>query len=254
MKILKNIVYLSLVFIFSTICFGGTIDPSNKDSQYIEYAQKYNCVFRIITKKKNKITSSSSCVAINPKWILTAAHIFENKKDQNAFVIINNKQYMVSKIFVPKDFDPDIIGYNDIALGLLVEKIDIPIKYPELYKEKNEKAKIADIIGWGVTGTFNKGASIDDSKIRCGTNRISNIDKHLLMCDTSRNDNGSPLEFLISHGDSGGALFIDQKLAGINSLVFSDDGKPDSSWTDDSGHTRVCLFIDWINSTILANE
>lgn len=254
MILTKKIGYFSLLLIIGTICMAGTIDPANQDNQYVEYAYKYNSVFRLVTKKNNKITSSSSCVAINPKWILTAAHIFENKRNHNTYVVINDKQYMVSKIFVPNDFNPNKIGYNDIALGLLDENIKTQIKYPELYKEKNEQNKIADIVGWGVSGNFNNGASFDDSKIRAGTNRISDIQKHLLMCDTSRNDQGSPLEFLISHGDSGGALFINNKLAGINSLVFSNDGKPDSSWTDDSGHTRVSLFIDWINTTISANE
>jgi hypothetical protein len=74
------------------------------------------------------------------------------------------------------------------------------------------------------------------------------------MCDASRSDKESRLEFLISHGDSGGGLFINKKLAGINSLVFSSDGKPDSSWRDESGHTRISLFIDWINNTIKSNQ
>lgn len=254
MIIIKNIKYLFLIFIISTTCLGGTINPSNKDHQYIEYAHKYNCVFKLITKKRGKITSASSCVGIKPRWILTAAHIFENKENHNSYIIVDGKEYIISKIFVPKDFDSNKIGYNDIALGLLDKNLEQKIQYPQLYTEKNEKQKIADIIGWGVTGNFNQGASIDDSKLRCGTNRINGIEKHLLMCDTSRNDNGSQLEFLISHGDSGGGLFIDKKLAGINSLVFSDDGKPDSSWTDESGHTRVSDFIEWINKTISENE
>lgn len=254
MKYISGLFFTLLILFISTFCIGGTINPSNSDSKYIEYAQKYNCIFKIITKKNGKITSSSSCVALNNKWIVTAAHIFQNKKNHDTFIIINNKQYLISKVIVQKDFDPDIIGYNDIALGLLSENILIPIKYPELYIAKNEKNKIADIIGWGVTGSFNKGASVDDSKLRAGTNRISGIEKHLLMCDTSRIDESSPLEFLISHGDSGGGLFIDGKLAGINSLVFSSDGKPDSSWTDESGHTRISLFSDWIKTTISANE
>ena len=59
---------------------------------------------------------------------------------------------------------------------------------------------------------------------------------------------------MISHGDSGGGLFIDNKLAGINSLVMSSDGKPDSSWTDESGHTRVSKFVSWIDKIIQNNE
>ena len=251
---MNKFIFFILLFVIGTISIAGTIHPSNQDSQYTDYAQKYNCVLKLITKKNNRITSSSSCVIIKPKWILTAAHIFENKQDHDTFVIINNKQYIVSKIFVQNKFDPDKPGYNDIAIGMLAENNKGEINYPELQIAKNEKNKIADIVGWGVTGSFNRGAFTDDSKIRGGTNRISDVDKHLLMCDTSQNDRESALEFLISHGDSGGGLFIDKKLAGINSLVFCTDGKTDSSWTDESGHTRISLFIDWINSTIADNE
>ena len=251
MRYLSKIILLLLA---NSICIAGTIDPSQDDSQYIDYAQKYNSVFRIITKKDNKITSSSSCVAIQPKWILTAAHIFNNRQAHNTYIIINNKHYIISKIFIQKQFDIDKVGHSDIALGQLSEEINIPIRYPALYLEKNELNKVADIVGWGVTGTFSTGARLDDSKNRAGTNRISGVSKDLLMCDVSRKDDRSPLEFLISHGDSGGGLFIDGKLAGINSLVFCKDGKTDSSWTDESGHTRVSLFVDWIDSTIKENQ
>ena len=80
MRYLSKIILLLLA---NSICMAGTIDPSQDDSKYIDYAQKYNSVFRIITKKDNKITSSSSCVAIQPKWILTAAHIFNNRQAHN---------------------------------------------------------------------------------------------------------------------------------------------------------------------------
>lgn len=251
MRYLSKII---LVLLLNSLCIAGTIDPSQNDTKYIDYAQKYNSVFRIITKKDNKITSSSSCVAIQPKWILTAAHIFNNRETHNTYIIINNQHYIISKIFVPKQFTIDNVGHNDIALGQLSEAIKIRIKYPELYSEKNELNKVADIVGWGVTGTFSTGARVDDSKNRAGTNRISGVSKHLLMCDVSRKDDLSPLEFLISHGDSGGGLFIDGKLAGINSLVFCKDGKTDSSWTDESGHTRVSLFLNWVESTIKDNQ
>jgi hypothetical protein len=58
------------------------------------------------------------------------------------------------------------------------------------------------------------------------------------------------LEFLIASGDSGGGLFIDNKLAGINSCVMAVDKKPDSTYNDESGHTRISKFIGWIKENI----
>ena len=57
------------------------------------------------------------------------------------------------------------------------------------------------------------------------------------------------LEFLISPGDSGGGLFIDQKLAGIHSYVYATDGKSDSDYGDVGCSTRVSDYIEWIDKT-----
>lgn len=246
--------YLSLILllIYSTNTFAGTISPFIPDKKYVDYAAKYNCVAKLLTKKNNRVTSCSSCVFINDKWVLTAAHIFERKDSHDTYVSFENEDILISKVIVHNNFKANKVGFYDIALCKLSSPIKHKINFPALYSEKNENKKIADIIGWGVTGTFDKGGYIDDSNKRGGTNRISSIDNHVLICDVSRNDSSSPLEFLISHGDSGGALFIDKKLAGINSLVFATDGKPDSTWTDESGHTRISLFIDWINETMAA--
>ena len=57
---------------------------------------------------------------------------------------------------------------------------------------------------------------------------------------------------LIGHGDSGGGLFIDKKLAGIHSCIYTGDGKLDSSYKDYSAHTRVSLHKPWID--LIINE
>jgi secreted trypsin-like serine protease len=54
------------------------------------------------------------------------------------------------------------------------------------------------------------------------------------------------LEFLIASGDSGGGLFIDNKLAGIHSCVMTVGKNPQSKYGEESGHTRISNFIEWI--------
>ena len=58
------------------------------------------------------------------------------------------------------------------------------------------------------------------------------------------------MEFIICPGDSGGGLFIDKKIAGINSCVIATDGKPNSTYTDEGGHTRISQHLDWIHSVL----
>ena len=111
--------------------------------------------------------------------------------------------------------------------------------------------KICCIVGYGITGTGRSGGIKWDGKRRAGSNKITNIYKNMLMCDMSL-EKPTQLEFCMASGDSGGGLFIDKKLAGINSCVFHDDPKLIGKYNDDSGHIRIsnkeCL--DWIKYII----
>jgi hypothetical protein len=148
-----------------------------------------------------------------------------------------------------KDFLEKNYGTFDIAIGFSEEPINLK-NYPDLYTEENEVEKLCSIVGYGFHGTFETGAISIDNKRRAGLNIIEYIDKHLLICtpSTPGENRKTKLEFLLATGDSGGGLFIDNKLAGINSCVMATDKKPNSSYTDEGGHTRISQFIDWIAS------
>lgn len=236
-----------LFLVYPTHVSSGTIDPKNNDDEYIVFAQeeRFNCVAPLISKHNDKITSTSSCVIIKPKVALTAAHIFSSvPNDHTFYLLLNNKQYLVEEVICHKSFQPHKMGFYDIAICKIAEPIET-IQFPELYKGKQELLKKVYICGWGLAGTFDTGSKIADGKKRAGTNLIEGIKNHSLICSPSHSPS-SNLEFLISHGDSGGGLFIDNKLAGINSYVYSTDGSANSSWKDKAGHTRVSLFLNWI--------
>jgi hypothetical protein len=78
---------------------------------------------------------------------------------------------------------------------------------------------------------------------------VDGIFNHMLICSLKHGQKTS-LEFLISHGDSGGGLFIDSKLAGINSCVFAEDKSLNSDINDESGHTRISINKKWIDEII----
>ena len=239
-----------LLLLFSTAVFAGTMDPSVPDQKYIDYGKKFKCIFKICGKTEDNQKYCASAVVIDKHWILTAAHVVQDCveikiKDDD------NKEYSVEKIIINKNFQDNQFGKNDIALGYIKEEIILDF-YPELYDTKDEVGKICCIAGYGISGTFQTGCVISDQSKRAGSNYVDKIDRDLLICTPSRR--GSPkytqLEFIIGSGDSGGGLFIDKKLAGINSCVISEDGKPDSTYTDEAGHTRVSLFVDWIRENM----
>ena len=239
----------TLLFIIALIgslsCYGGTRDPKIPDQTYIDYGSKFKCVVPICGVYENDEKYCASGVAIKPQWILTAAHVIKSAKTCN--IKINNELIEASKMIPHTDFNSDSFGYYDI--GLIYFEKDLSLDaYAELYTDKDEVGKICGIAGYGITGTFETGSVLSDSQKRGGSNKINYIDRHLLICDLT--DEYTPIEFLIASGDSGGGLFIDKKLAGINSCVMTVGKKPNSAYGSESGHTRVSLNTQWIMEQI----
>jgi secreted trypsin-like serine protease len=54
------------------------------------------------------------------------------------------------------------------------------------------------------------------------------------------------MEYGIAPGDSGGPLFVDGRLAGINSYTASPRSYTRSQYGEESGHTRIAVYRDWI--------
>lgn len=240
--------FLLLIFILILSDFesqAGTIDPSVSDTKYLEYGQQFKCIYKICGSYNDDTRFCASAVVIDSHWIVTAAHVVKNHKI--CLIHKDDKAHLVKEIIINKDFEESNFGIADIALGYVEDDIGLDF-YPTLYKDKDEEGKICSISGYGLTGTFLSGANKSDDKQRAGSNHIDRTERDLLICSPSSKTHTkrTELEFLISSGDSGGGLFIDGKLAGINSCVIATDKKPDSTYGDESGHTRVSKFIDWI--------
>lgn len=237
-----------------SIVSAGTIDPSNSDKQYLEYGAKHECVLPIMGIMNDELNSvfKGSCVIISENYALTAAHVVSNSINQ--FILYKNETYPAAVSAIHALYDNKEFGKHDIALIRLQRPIKLDF-YPELYTEKDEIEKICSISGFGYYGDFEKGYGSKnfDNKRRAGSNIVNRIEKNVLIC-TNTDSPVTSLEFLICVGDSGGGLFIDQKLAGINSCVFSKDGKADSDYGDYSGHTRISDYHLWIQSTIVLIE
>jgi hypothetical protein len=243
---MKFYLYIFLFLFYAiNIANAGTIDPSVKDSKYIEYGSKFDYVGQLCGIYDNGIFFCASAVVIKENIVLTAAHVVKNQK--TCYIKIKDKNYDIVKVVSHKDFTTKMADGGDIAVCFVKEPIKLDF-YPELYSDSDELNKECSIAGHGLTGTFITGAHKSDSKKRAGSNVIDNIyNDHLLVCSVSRSDKRKTgLEFLIGSGDSGGGLFIGNKLAGINSCVLADDKKPDSSYSDESGHTRISKYREWI--------
>lgn len=246
MKTLKClIVLLSFLGQFNST-IGGTIDPTTPDSKYVDYGKDFHYVFKICGTDEKGMKFCGSCVAIDSHHILTAAHVVENSKE--CHITINDKRYDLSEVTIHKSFTENQFGVGDIAIGYCENDFELDF-YPELYDKTDEVNEVCCISGYGLTGTFLTGPIKSDNLRRAGSNIIHHIEKNMLICTPSRRNHKdyTSLEFCIASGDSGGGLFINGKLAGINSCVMNNSRSPDSKYGDESGHTRISDFIGWIH-------
>lgn len=236
---------ISLIFMILGVILGGTIDPAVSDQKHIDYGNEFTYVGKICGIDNDGTKFCGSGVAIDDHFVLTAAHVVKDSK--SSVFILDTGTFSLSYMIAHHDFESKF-GIADIAIGYS----DKPFKlkfYPELYENNDEEGKLCCIAGYGLTGTFQTGAKISDNKRRAGSNYIDYISDDMLVCSVKRIDKRkTSLEFLIASGDSGGGLFIDNKLAGINSCVMSIGKTPPSSkYEEESGHTRISKFIPWIN-------
>lgn len=234
-----------LALIFST-SLAGTIDPKTSDSKYVNYGSQFHCVLSICGIDNDGKLFCASAVAIKPNWIITAAHVVSQAKQ--CYITINDKVYPITSIKCHPNYHEDVFGEYDLAIGYTEKDIGLDF-YPTLYSDRDEVGKVCSIAGFGITGTFHTGITTHDGKRRAGSNIIEEIQKKLLICKPSIT-NKTELEFIIGSGDSGGGLFIGNKLAGINSCVIAIDGKPDSTYYDEAGHTRISEYVEWINESV----
>jgi hypothetical protein len=241
------IFFLSSLFSCS---YAGTIDPNISDAKYIEYGKDFKYVGKLCGTYQDETLFCASAVVIREDIILTAAHVVKGYK--NCKIKIEDKEFEINKFIWPLDFDQNIYGLNDIAIGFLKQKIQLNF-YPELYDKEDELDKVCCIAGYGLSGNFITGAESYDDKRRAGSNIIEEIDKQLLICRPSKptDKKRTSLEFLTASGDSGGGLFINNKLAGINSCI-SGRGKKGlkSTYDTESGHTRISIHRKWILQNI----
>lgn len=245
-----KILYLLILYLFFfSFSYAGTRDPGVSDKRHLEYGAQHKCVLPIVGLLNDDLNSffRASCVVIDEYHILTAAHIVNGSMSQH--VIFDRKVYPCSLVAIHAKYNEKQIGFNDIAIGRLQRPIRLDF-YPDLYTDKEEVGKVCSLAGYGYPGTFKTGYMVDkfDNKKRAGSNIIDKITDNVLEFSV-KGGKKTNMEFLICPGDSGGGLFIDQKLAGIHSYVYATDGRSNSNYADVGCSTRVSDYIDWIKDT-----
>ena len=239
-----------LIFLaLSSVAAAGTIEDSIPDARYRQYGEAFAPYTRPIRGvDKNGRTPHGTCVLIAPHWALTAAHVTEDLVA--AGIETADGEHIVTR-FVPHPDYAGEYGWHDIALV----HTDTPFtlqRYPPLTDGTERLGSVATASGYGVTGRLSTGVTPEGAGLRAGTMRLVAEERSILVCAIARS--GSPLPYCIAPGDSGGGLWAvaadgTTRLVGINSCVSRRGGKPRYVEGEESCHTRVSLYLDWIRQT-----
>lgn len=242
---------LLLIFAFaSVVASGGTIEDTISDARYKQYGATFAPYTRPLRGvDKAGRTPHGTCVLISPHWALTAAHVTEDLVA--AGIEMPDGERIVTKFVPHPEFTHDF-GWHDIALVHVSKPFGL-LKYPPLSDGTEKLGSVAAAAGYGVTGRLSTGIRFDDAGLRAGTMRLVAEERAVLVCAISRHN--SPLPYCIAPGDSGGPLWAtasdgSTRLVGINSCVSrKGGGKPRHIAGEESCHTRVSLYLEWIRTT-----
>lgn len=228
-----------------------TIRSDTPMQEYLDLGTQYSSVGQI----KTSANQYGSGVLISSHWVLTAAHLTNNKSTLN-FTLAGTTFTAASRTIHPS-WNGDLLKGNDLALLYFNQDLSNLASPAPIYTGTDIVGQVGTYVGYGVTGTgLTGGGSRIDGKKRAAQNTIDGFFSPSVFWsdfDHPQLSVALPLEGLIALGDSGGGVFVNNYLVGINSFIQS-FGNLTADYGDRSGHTLLSSHINWINSVIFPDQ
>lgn len=254
----------ALVLVSALPAQAIVIRHDRADSRYIVDAARYPQLFYLHTRYANRV-----CMAtlIAPQWAITAAHCTEETpigatlaNAETYALEIAGKPYQIDALVVHPDYrSGPLLSGTDLALLRLDSPVPERIKPIRLYREQNENALVATLLGWGHTGIGTTGRNRNDGKFRRANNAVSEANAWLrFRFDDPRDANSAALnlEGIPGLGDSGSPAFAETSdgllLMGValGEIENADDRSRQGLYGAIEIYERISQHLGWIDSHI----
>lgn len=244
--------WLILLSCLAASAYAGTTDDAVPDARYLEYGREFAAhTAQLVVARTDGAQGAGSCVLIHDRAVLTAAHVLE--KFRSGEVVAAGGRRKVARTVRHPEFSDQAFGRHDIAVVLVEEPFGLE-SYPALAEGQEKAGDLVDLAGYGLTGRLSEGYTAADGLLRAGRAKISRLEGTVFVCPAK--SDGVELPLCIAPGDSGGPLFVAGKVAGIASHTSKpyDGTKSRSKVGEESCHTRVSLYREWVAGVLTANR
>lgn len=190
---------------------------------------------------------------IEPRWVLTAAHVARGISPSDATVRFGDAEYRIRAVYTHPEGKSDGMRPPAVDLALLeLGEAVVGIEPAALCEGDESMGDLITIVGNGDIGVADTRPRSSDGARRGVRNAIERVEPGRLVVRFDMKPGGVELEGVGGPGDSGGGMFLvgdhgGSVLAGVSSASMG--GRPGSYGVRDI-YVRVSAFRSWIEDTM----